>query len=375
MAPNPIREFQNLSAELREQEWRARDLHQKEKELLRQKIAREELAAENVRYRMYTERMNGIGSLNPNPVHPALLAPPGGYAAKPYRPPMPDLDAPALPPGAWPDFLPDGTRAHNWPATATPAGFGQAGGMPPGSAQAWAREDLQFQQGSQAHPQAPPQSQHDIMPPADDPETRHEAVKERCMWLYLKGRLEGFEVLRPDFVFDGVDARASPSDFRGSGRRRGATMVAEAAVAVKAETTREELKELYAESLRRMDVVQCPLTGPATSSAGAQVCSGCGNTYSPGARFCRKCGRPRDEPAAISGQSQSAPSAARSPATQDGLAKAFKDKQGNPSQGGAVLEPQAARLPPTSGAPGQPAASTQARPPGAANSGPSWAAF
>jgi hypothetical protein len=155
--------------------------------------------------------------------------------------------------------------------------------------------------------------------------------------------------LRPEFVFDGIDQGPSqlnlddgPS-YGGGRRNRGAATQQQAGLAVHSERVKEELRELYGESLRRMDPAQTRRPMSATAGVGAEVCAcgfslppdarfcpkcgrptppkvcvACGNTYASDARFCRKCGRPREE-------SVTTIPAGSSPPSESGLTNALKE--------------------------------------------------
>jgi hypothetical protein len=186
LAPSVAREFETLQSQLWEQEQKAIELKQKQHDKIRNELVREEQAANNILFRMHTERLNGPGALNPYPTNPALLQPPGGFAPRPSMPHQvpPQSNGPA-------DFPPMVSGPNTLPS------------LPPSQAFPPPRPDV-----------LPELAHEDLFDlPPDDPDTRHNAVTERCVYLYLKGRLEGFDILRPEFVFDGIDQRYDHADF------------------------------------------------------------------------------------------------------------------------------------------------------------------
>mmetsp|Transcript_141549 Transcript_141549/g.271757 ORF Transcript_141549/g.271757 Transcript_141549/m.271757 type:complete len:853 (+) Transcript_141549:123-2681(+) len=222
LAPSVGYEFESLHSQLAKQEAKAAELKWQSIEKLRQELEREEDAANNIRYRMHVESMNGVAAMYPGAVNPALLRPPGAF-----RPAMPILapqPGPPMGPPQWrPPQQPQGPYAPyprpdavlrpmmRPPGPTNPFLRPPNGAWPPGQMPS---QDLAFQAGatpsmgsSMGSAAAGPPGQEEVeemneLSP-DDPETRHEAVKERCTWLYLKGRLEGFEILRPELVFEG----------------------------------------------------------------------------------------------------------------------------------------------------------------------------
>lgn len=318
MAPGVAREFERLHHQLAEQEARATDLRAQGIAKVRAELMREEDAANHIRHRLQAEAMNGVAALNPRAVHPALLAPPGAYA--------PHMPQPMPPRGPWP---PPGPGSGPRP----PPSQRQLP-MPPPRPRAPPQE-LHFHDMAPEPPEAAqqPLAEEDAES-QDDPDTRHEEVKRRCEWLYLKGRLEGFEVLRPDLVFDGVEpppgTHAASLPAR-NGRRYGPAGTAggpqaRQLAANQRAQAKEELDELYRESMRRMQDPDAALPRrPGADDAaglGSEACKFCRTPFEPGARFCRKCGRPRD---AESGFFPSQPSLQpQSPSRSEPVVQALK---------------------------------------------------
>lgn len=109
-------------------------------------------------------------------------------------------------------------------------------------------------------------SRQRTIPSSSDAAGRHKAVAERCRWLYLKGRLEGFEVLRPESIFGPEAAEAHfpsppPAAKPPAALPSGGSATGEAS----SEEMQAELDMLYSELRRRQESVH---DGPPASPPG-----------------------------------------------------------------------------------------------------------
>jgi len=159
---------------------------------LRAQLQEEEAAADKLRHKLLSKRL----------------------LSKPLQSRHMQFDGPLMPPGhVPPGHAPPG---HAPPGHVPPGnallGHELAGHAPPGSAPAACRGILPHSVGPGPASWKPSSGSEDVG-------ARHRAVAERCRWLYLKGRLEGFEVLCPESVFPLSVLSDAPRSAAASGSR------------------------------------------------------------------------------------------------------------------------------------------------------------
>lgn len=281
---------QGLHWQIRDEHAKLSDLQQLDIARLREQLAREEAAAQNIRMRIQAANRNtsggeafhepfghaAVGSARHNPFASPSAWPPlqrnekQSLAVRPATLHAAPRDFSEADPDCWAMWV----RA-NWECDDSLPARGSASRQPNRSLDQSSVFKQQYLQplptlesaaGAEVSSTAPSSattsrvsasSQHPLSD--EDKRAIRKAVTQRCARLYLEGQLRGFQVLKPDLVFD------------------------------------KKLANISSEGGENGIHDQKVSAGSSPSKAGsAQVCGACGRKFAPDSRECEKCGRARD---------------------------------------------------------------------------------